>query len=390
LNGIHGGANVPDRQQVLFAFERPSGAELARYKEGRVPSHRLWGFCEMGALGVGAELCATPDGLFGRLGTQGWRVWQTYWMLRQKNVSAIVSVHEISAVFLLAIRLLGFKGPPILIINFGLLHRKSQSGFRRWIWRKLLPSADAIVSLVKAQSETVSNVFRVPLARCHFVPMPLDAAFFEKVDPLDEKDFVLAVGTNDGKDFETLLEALPLGESLVIVTDGFNAAKIRAHRCFGAGIQVREAVPAVELRELYRQAKLVVIPLADTAHGSGHTVLMENMALGKILIVSASRSMRGYLEDGVNAISVPVGDPRALRKALQSVLAHPERFKAMRERAALDARERFKAEDFARQLLVLRDSVAVARGKQAVRGSGQQAMQNSGSIREVTKHAPIP
>jgi len=181
-----------------------------------------------------------------------------------------------------------------------------------------------------------------------------------------------------------------LGESLVIVTDGFNAAKIRAHRCFGAGIQVREAVPAVELRELYRQAKLVVIPLADTAHGSGHTVLMENMALGKILIVSASRSMRGYLEDGVNAISVPVGDPGALRKALQSVLAHPERFKAMRERAAFDARERFKAEDFARQLLVLRDSVAVARGKQAVRGCGQQAMQNSGSIREVTKHAPIP
>lgn len=357
---------MPDRQQVLFAFERPSGAELARYKEGRVPSHRLWGFCEMGALGVGAELCATPDGLFGRLGTQGWRVWQTYWMVRQKNVSAIVSVHEISAVLLLAIRMLGFQGPPILIINFGLLHRNSQSGLRRWIWRKLLPSADAIVSLVKSHSETVSNVFNIPLARCHFAPMPLDAAFFEKVDPSEEKGFLLAVGTNDGKDFETLLEALPLGESLVIVTDGFNAAKIRAHRCFGTGIQVREAVPAVELRELYRQAKLVVIPLADTAHGSGHTVLMENMALGKILIVSASRSMRGYLEDGVNAISVPVGDAGALRMALQSVLAHPERFQAIRERAALDARERFKAVDFARRLWVLWESLNLERGNQAL------------------------
>jgi glycosyltransferase involved in cell wall biosynthesis len=174
------------------------------------------------------------------------------------------------------------------------------------------------------------------------------------------------VGTNDGKDFETLLEALPLGESLVIVTDGFNAAKIRAHRCFGTGIQVREAVPAVELRELYRQAKLVVIPLADTAHGSGHTVLMENMALGKILIVSASRSMRGYLEDGVNAISVPVGNAGALRMALQSVLTHPERFQAIRERAALDARERFKAVDFARRLWVLWESLNLERGNQAL------------------------
>jgi glycosyltransferase involved in cell wall biosynthesis len=100
--------------------------------------------------------------------------------------------------------------------------------------------------------------------------------------------------------------------------------------------------------------------------------------------------MRGYLEDGVNAISVPVGDPGALRKALQSVLAHPERFKAMRDRAALDARKRFKAEDFARRLLALWDSVAVARGNQTVRGCEQQAMRNLGSIREVTKHAPIP
>ena len=390
MNGTHGGANVPDRQHVLFAFERPSWAELARYKEGRVPSHRLWGFCEMGALGVSAELCATPDGLFGRLGTQGWRVWQTSWMLRQKNVSAIVAVHEISAVFLLAIRRLGFHGPPLLIINFGLLHRKSQSGFRRWIWRRLLPSADAIVSLVEAQSETVSNVFGIPIGRCHFLPMPLDSAFFQKVDPREEKGFCLAVGTNDGKDFETLLEALPLGQSLVIVTDGFNAAKIRAHRCFGSGIQVREAVPAVELRELYRQARLVVIPLADTPHGSGHTVLMENMALGKVLIVSASRSMRGYVEDGINAISVPVGDAGALRKAMQNVLAHPEQFEAMRERAALDARVRFKAEDFARKLLVLWNSLAGARGNRAVRGSDYQAMQDSVSIREVTKHAPIP
>ena len=92
----------------------------------------------------------------------------------------------------------------------------------------------------------------------------------------------------------------------------------------------------------------------------------------------------------MNAISVPVGDARALRTAVQSVLAHPERFKAIRERAALDARERFKAADFARRLWVLWESLNLERGNQALPDCEQPANQNSGSIREVIKHAPIP
>ena len=338
---------------MLFAFAQPTGVELARRIGGRVPSHRLWGFCEMGALGVGAELCATPDGLVAKLGNQGWRLWQTAWILSRREAEAVVAVHEVSACFLLLLKRFGVKCPPVILINLGLLHPKNRSGVRHLFWRALLPCADAVISLVESQSAAIAATFGVSIEKCHFLPMPVETAFFKKVKPEEEKGFCLAVGTNDGKDFETLVEALPLGQELVIVTDGFNAAKIRAHRCFGAGIRVLEAVPAVELRELYRQARVVVIPLLDTPHGSGHTVLLENMAMGKILIVSDTRSMRGYVRHGENAIVVPVGDPVALRSALRDVIAHAERFASMRERAAEEARSYFEVGCFARGVVAV-------------------------------------
>ncbi len=386
LNGIHEGANVLIRRPMFFAFAKPSSVELTRYKEGRVPSHRLWCFCEMGALGVGAELCATPDGLWEKLGDQGWRVWQTLWVLGRKNAGAVVAVHEVSALLLLVLKRFGFRLPPLILINLALLHRKNCSGIRLWIWRVLLGGADAIISLVEAQRHAVVRTFGVSSERCHFLPMPVECGFFKALNPSVESEFFLAVGTNDGKDFETLLEALPLGEKLVIVTDRFNAAKIRAHRCFGAGIEVYESVSALELRELYRQARLVVIPLADTGHGSGHTVFVENLALGKILVVSGSKSMRGYLKSGVNAISVPVGDSAALRAALQGVVAHPEQFAEMRERAAQDARARFDVMEFARGLLAVWDSLD---GKRGSAPDERDVGIRGGALREKKNHAPI-
>jgi glycosyltransferase involved in cell wall biosynthesis len=180
--------------------------------------------------------------------------------------------------------------------------------------------------------------------------MAVEPGFLGTADAHTEKNFVLAVGTNDGKDFETLLEALPLGVRLIVVTDSFNARKVRNHPCFGGLIEVMEAVPAKVLRELYREAAVVVIPLADTTHGSGHTVLLETMAMGKVVIVSRARCMRNYVREGRTALSVPVGDARAMRAAIEETLLHPERFTKMRERAAAQVRSTFEIREFARGL----------------------------------------
>lgn len=355
--------------RCLFAFALPTEVEFKNWKAKKVPSTRLWGLVELGNLGERPVFCRGAGRVFSRLGASGWRIWQTAWLFaRAGKADVIVGVHEISLVFLLLLRVIGIRRGKVILMNLGLLHPKHQSGLRKLVWRVLLNRSDSVISLVEAQNHELKRLFGVPAERLHFIPMLVDSRFYEPVDAWEEERFCLAVGTNDGKDFETLLSALPLGERLVIVTDSYNAEKIKKHRCYGAAVEVYENVPALDLRSLYRRAAVLVIPLSDTSHGSGHSVLLEGMALGKLVIVSATRSMVGYVRDGQNALLVSPGDVKGLRETLVRVLERPEEYASLRKGAALDARNRFDSDEFAKCLQKIVRGLRASEEKPAVRG----------------------
>jgi hypothetical protein len=343
-----------------FWFE----VERRRYEEGTVPSHRLWGQIEIERLGRSTMLCPQAPCYFSFAGDIGWRLWQALWVWRnQEQLAACVAVHEISALGSCILARLGLMRVPIILINFGLTHARQVQGFRRLLWRWALGSAACVISLARAQTQKVERFFRVPPARQRLFLMPVDIDFVDRINSQRDEfssglaaqiikggSFGIAVGTNDGKDFETLLEAWPLGERLIIVTDSYNARLIRMHRCFGHGIEVYESVPMPQLCRLYQAAKVVVIPLKDSSHGSGHTVLVENMALGNLIVVSASSSMADYVQDRVNAFSVPVGDVQRLRQVIEAIICEPERFEGVRFEAANHARAHFSSKRFGRLL----------------------------------------
>lgn len=364
--------------RVLFLFCSDHGHEWVKFKNGSVPSHRLWGAVELERMGHAVSFCPPSPAFFCRFGAWGWRFWQTLWVLWiGREIDAVVAVHEISALLVLGFKALGLCRVPVLVIQMGLLHPSQSGGWRRRVWRRLLRAAEVVLSLASVQMERLAEVFRLPQSRQSFVPMPVDAVFFRdsaasgSLGPEGltgmlgksgrERRFCLAVGTNDGKDFGTLVDALPLGERLVVVTDRFNALKIRSHPLFGSGIEVLEAVPMVELRKLYGSARVVVIPLCETPHGSGHTVFVECQALGKLTIVSSVSNMRDYVRDGENAIRVEAGDVAGLRRMLEAALNHPERFEKVRERAVREVAIRFGALNFAGELERLLKSIGRVR-----------------------------
>jgi glycosyltransferase involved in cell wall biosynthesis len=352
---------------VAFLHPFWFGFERRRYEEGAVPSHRLWGQIELERMGRSTVLCPQAPEVLNLFGDLGWRVWQALWVWRnRRDLSACVAVHEISALGCLILARLGLLSTPIVVVNFGLTHARQVGGLKRLLWSWALGAASCIVSLTRAQIRGVERSFGVPAAKQRLFLMPVDIDFIDRQNAkverrgtglaaqiIDGGPFGLAVGTNDGKDFETLLEAWPLGERLVIVTDSYNARLIRRHRCFGQGIEVHESVPMPELCALYRAAKLVIIPLRDSSHGSGHTVLVENMALGNVLVVSASQNMTDYVIDRVNALSVPVGDVQGLRRIIEEVVCEPERFDAIRFEAANHARSHFSITRFGELLFGL-------------------------------------
>jgi glycosyltransferase involved in cell wall biosynthesis len=80
-----------------------------------------------------------------------------------------------------------------------------------------------------------------------------------------------------------------------------------------------------ELRALYDRSRFVVIPLFETDTDNGNTSILEAMAMGKAVICSRVRGQRDVVQEGITGLFVPPGDIRALREAITSLWANPER-----------------------------------------------------------------
>jgi len=80
-------------------------------------------------------------------------------------------------------------------------------------------------------------------------------------------------------------------------------------------------VPLEEVRELFGQARVVVLPYR-VGYQSG--VLHLAMTMGRAVVVTDVGDLSGAVEDGRTGLVVPPADPEALAEAIVRVLADPE------------------------------------------------------------------
>ena len=136
---------------------------------------------------------------------------------------------------------------------------------------------------------------------------------------------MFSIGNDYSRDFDTLAAAVPLvhtrmGQSLPFLVQTTRPVPPVP------GIEVRQDhVPFGRLRDLYRAASIVVIPLKDMMHAGGINSLLEAMASGCAVVASRSRGVADYLIDGQTAVVVEPGDSGALAQAVVSLIESPDR-----------------------------------------------------------------
>ena len=345
--------------KILYLFTSDYNKEIRDCQSGKVPTHRLWGYVETQKMGHEPFACPTPKIFRDKLRKPvPWRIYQAlfaWW--KQGEVDCIFAINEASVLPVLVLKRLGLLRTPVLIVNTGLMNKRNLSGKRKKMWSILLPSADAIVSLSTMEVKSTWWIFGLRQDRQHLVNMLVDPDYFSPSGPLGTGDYCLSAGTNEGRDYPTLLKALPEGQKLLIVTDPYNAAIVEKNKLPGQQVEVKQAVPIDQLKKLYENAKAVINPIGEVDFASGHTILLENMALGRPVIVSMVRGMKDYFEDGVTAIGVKPYDVEDMRKKLSAYLEAPEKFAAIGQQAR-EWVQRFSAQEFARKLLKIAETLA--------------------------------
>jgi len=204
-------------------------------------------------------------------------------------------------------------------------------------------SLHALVTWTSVQRRFAIERLGFPEERCYFVRYQVDQLFFRPQD--SPEDMICGVGA-EMRDYPTLLDALR-GTDLKchIATDHVRIpgrvrltadrrVPIETYRALaGPNVTFGRLSGFLELRELYARSRFVVVPLVASNSDNGGTVILQAMAMGKPVICSRTRGQVDVIEDGVNGLLVPIGDPRALREAVLALWNDPDRTRAMGARA---------------------------------------------------------
>jgi glycosyltransferase involved in cell wall biosynthesis len=208
---------------------------------------------------------------------------------------------------------------------------------KRALYRRMYRAVDLVIVFSNNQREILQRELAIPPDRVAFVPFGIDVDELRGVEPT-ERGAVVAVGRDAGRDWPTFFDAVR-----GTAWDVHVACRQRSVAGLAAPAEttLHGFLDRHAYLDLLARASVVVVATKDLAYPSGQTVLLEAMALGKPCVVTKTRAMDDYVQDGVDSLTVPPHDPPALRAAIRRLLGDAALRAAIggraRERAFRDA-----------------------------------------------------
>jgi glycosyltransferase involved in cell wall biosynthesis len=230
-------------------------------------------------------------------------------------------------------RQMGRLRAPVVAIQVGLLN-EPEGAVRRtvngWLLRRMWSQLYGDAELPGLQQR-----YGLPAARVVVNQFGVDTAFWTPGDGEDD-GYVLAVGNDGRRDYELLVRAAGEIEApIVVVTKLPIGGSIPGHVKVLPGSWHGEEISDEDLREMYRRARCVVIPLRDSLQPSGQSVCLQAMACGKAVVLTRTRGLwsAAMMRDGDNVLLVPPGGAGALAHAVTGIMDDPVTRQAIGARA---------------------------------------------------------
>jgi glycosyltransferase involved in cell wall biosynthesis len=188
----------------------------------------------------------------------------------------------------------------------------------------LLRDVSVVFCYSRLQERHLVECLGFPIERVRRIPFQVDEQFFTPSADRAPGRGVVSVG-REMRDYPTLFAACEgTGVPVTVVASSpwSRRADPTANRTIPDNVTLRRNVSNRALRDLYRDAAVVVVPLVNVEFPAGITAVLEAQACGRPVIVSASEGIIDTLEPG-SAMVVPCCDPAALRAAVLQMIEQP-------------------------------------------------------------------
>ena len=260
-----------------------------------------------------------------------------------RHYDLVIAGNDGPAVLLVLLRRLFRLKTPILIWDFS---PAESWRLRAWLQDITVPKVAGVLALPSLQESYIREKWGRHL-QVVAIGQLVDTDFYCP-QPARLEGYVLSVGDDGGRDYQTLLTAaagldidLTIKTSQPLAPSNDSRARIR---------QVSERLSYADLRTLYAGSAFVVVPLTAHPHNaSGVNAVQEASAMGKALIVSDSDGVRDFVRPGETCLAVPAGDPPALAAAIRRLQDEPDTRRRLGDNARRFAEEQFAPDAFARR-----------------------------------------
>jgi glycosyltransferase involved in cell wall biosynthesis len=268
------------------------------------------------------------------------------------DADVVVGTTTATAVALAAWRRARRLPTPLVGIVAGLLNRP-WGGARR---RTTLPLLRTMHAMLYGPGEAPGLLALDPrlAGRVHVNPFGVDTGFWSPGG--NAGSGVLAIGNDGHRDWETLVQASSaIGAEVRILTGHPPPASLPDNVRWEPADWHRRLLSDIDVREAFRAAAAVVVPVKDVPQPSGQSVTLQASACARPVVLTRARGLWDpeALRDGENVLLVPPGDPDALAAAVGRVLASPQLAAAVGSAARATVEATASVERYAERLLAI-------------------------------------
>jgi glycosyltransferase involved in cell wall biosynthesis len=188
--------------------------------------------------------------------------------------------------------------------------------------------------------------------RVHVNPFGVDTAFWSPSRA--PRAGVLAIGNDGHRDWDTLVRAAPsIDAEIRILTRHVRPASLPANVRWEPADWHRRLLSDADVREAFRSAAVVVVPVKDVPQPSGQSVTLQACACARPVVLTRTRGLwdPDGLHDGKNVLLVPPADAETLAAATSRLLDDRATGDAIGWAARASVEERAPVQGFAERLL---------------------------------------
>jgi glycosyltransferase involved in cell wall biosynthesis len=236
------------------------------------------------------------------------------WMRRKYEYVYTVECDFIGLAIAFWQSVLAIKRPRHVILQFIMREKTSRlaSRLKYALMTFMFRSLHRAVCSSRIEADYYTEAFGWSADTAQFVPLLTSPGCLEPPNPDIDEGYLVAAG-RVFRDYRTAIEAVRGTPFKLIIIGG---AGITGEINGDDQVEVLEEIPQEHFMRIVRRASAVIVPLVDTKISTGQTVLLQAMAMGKLVIATRTAGTEDYVNHMIDGVLVEPGNIEDMRRAM--------------------------------------------------------------------------